>query len=187
MSLRALSQWGVGLALACSALVPAAQADSQVVSFDRLEATATVKPVLGVGDTLFLDTLVTQEIGALDQTITFTVGPGVSTFSGMAAWAVSPPAGSGPRLVGVNIDILDSTNTVIASDTFVGLLGGFAHSTFSGSIGPGIYKMHATGTGIRASSLDASLTFAIPEPETYAMLLVGVGLVGFAVQRARRR
>jgi hypothetical protein len=38
------------------------------------------------------------------------------------------------------------------------------------------------------TSLDAvSLTAAVPEPETYAMLLAGLGLVGFAARRRKQK
>jgi hypothetical protein len=81
---------------------------------------------------------------------------------------------------------LDASSTEVANDTFAGVLAGFAHSTFGPgatplSIGPGTYTLIATGNGTRASSLDVSLTFAqaIPEPATIAMLIAGVGLLGW--------
>ena len=174
--------------LAFCAVVPYASATTQPVTFNRLIASATVGVPLAVGDTLFLDTLVTAEIGALSQEITFTVGPNVGSFVGEAAWEISTAAGLGPRLGGVNIDLFDAGNTLIASDTFLGTLGGFALSTFpQTAIGPGTYKLIATGTGVRDSSLDVSVTFskAIPEPETYAMMLAGLGLLGLAARRRK--
>ena len=49
------------------------------------------------------------------------------------------------------------------------------------SLAPGTYTLEATGTGVRASSLDVSLTFAqaVPEPTTIAMLIAGIGLLGW--------
>ncbi|MEO8040025.1 MAG: PEPxxWA-CTERM sorting domain-containing protein [Betaproteobacteria bacterium] len=185
MKTLAYCRLGLTALFATFAVAQVAQATTYPVTFNYLTESATVASPLTGGDTLFLDTLVTTETGMLDQAITFTVGPTVGSFSAVAAWAVDTAAGAGPRLTGVNIDLLDSLNNVVASDTFLGILGGFAHSTFTGSIGPGMYKLVATGTGVRTSSLDVSMTFAnaVPEPETYAMMLAGLALLGVAMRR----
>jgi hypothetical protein len=183
-----LSAIAVAVALAGVALAPSADANTIAVPFHFLTESATVTTPLLAGDTLFLDTLVTTEVGALLQTVTFTVGPGVSVLGGSAAWAVSTAAGPGPRLVGVNIDILTLADTLVTSDTFAGpIVAGFAHSTFASGIGPGTYKMLVTGMGVRDSSLDVFLTFAVPEPQTYLMMLAGLAAVGFVAHRKARR
>ena len=41
-----------------------------------------------------------------------------------------------------------------------------------------------TGTGLTVPAAD--LPTAVPEPETYAMLLAGLGLMGFVARRRRR-
>lgn len=185
MALFAITKAGAAIALGCGMLAQSASAETQSVFFNRLNETATVLPALAGSDTLFVDTLVTQETGSLAQDVTFTVGAGVTSFSGTAAWLVTPAASSGPRLVGVNIDVLDSTKTVVFSDTFQGLLANFAHSTLGGSIGPGTYTLSTTGNGVRDSSLDISLTFAgaVPEPQTWALMLAGLATVGFIGHR----
>jgi len=73
---------------------------------------------------------------------------------------VTSVAGAGPRLVGVNIDILDSSNNVVLSDTFSGVLGSFAVSRFDGTLAPGAYRLVATGTAQAIASLDMSISFA---------------------------
>jgi predicted subunit of tRNA(5-methylaminomethyl-2-thiouridylate) methyltransferase len=146
-----------------------------------LNASATLPtPFLG-GDNLRLDTLVTTQVGALLQEITFTVAAGVGSLTGKAAWEVSTATDTAPRLIGVNIDIFDASNNLVTSDAFAGLLAGYAHSTFASAIGPGTYKLVATGTGVRDSSLDVTLSFvsSIPEPQTYAML----GALGLVARR----
>jgi hypothetical protein len=40
-------------------------------------------------------------------------------------------------------------------------------------------------TGLRADFSGSSFTAAVPEPETYAMMMVGLGLMGFTVRRRR--
>lgn len=161
-----------------------ADATTIPVFFNQLNASATVLTPFHGGDTLFVDTVVTTETGAMMQTVTFTLGPDVAAFSGNAAWEVTTATGVGPRLVGVNIDIFDSGNVIVASDAFAGVLGGFAVSTFDSLIGPGTYRMVATGTAVRATSLDISLSFAaVPEPGTSALLLGGLGLLRVVTRR----
>ncbi|MCW5626101.1 MAG: PEP-CTERM sorting domain-containing protein [Burkholderiales bacterium] len=186
MNLSPLGKLGATAVLAFG-LVQGASAATQPVMFNLLNMAATVTNVMDVGDTLFVDTLVTTETGALNQSVTFTVGPDVDGFFGSAVWQVSPAASTAPRLVGVNIDLFDSTNTLVTSDVFGGVLGGYAVSSFLADLTPGTYKLVATGTGVRDSSLDISLTFtsAVPEPETYGMLLAGLGILGAVAARRK--
>lgn len=173
MNVKSLSILGAAGLITFGAFVHNAAATTQVVTFDRLTESAVVGPVLGAGDTLFLNTLVTQEVGALTQSITFSVGSSVS-FEGFGTWEVTSATSTGPRLVGVDINVGGF------SDVFVPPVVGFARSTLAGVLAPGTYTLLATGTGVRDSSLDVSVTFAaVPEPEIYGMLLAGLGLVAF--------
>lgn len=174
--------------VAAAAHAPQALAATQVVQFNVLNASATLATPFLSGDVLLLDTLVTGQTGALLQTITFTLGAGVGALGGQAVWEIDTAAGTGPRLLGVNIDIFNNaTNALVASDSFAGTLGGFAVSTFSGAIGPGTYRMVVTGTGVRDSVLDATLTFAavVPEPGTYGLMGAGLALVALLARRRR--
>lgn len=62
----------------------------------------------------------------------------------------------------------------------------------SGPIAAGVYQVHISG--VMAASIMPSPTgesggivlAAIPEPETYAMMLAGLGLMGFIARRRRR-
>jgi hypothetical protein len=162
-----------------------AQATTQAVTFNVLNASATLPTPFLAGDNLRLDTLVTTQTGSLLQTITFTVGAGVGSLTGEAAWEISSAGGTGPRLIGVNIDVFDAFNTLVVSDSGVVTANGFATSTFAATaLGPGVYHMVATGTGVRDSSLDVTLSFAaVPEPGTYGLMLAGLGVVGLLARR----
>ena len=165
--------------------VTSATATTQVVTFNQLNASTTLAvPFLG-GDVLRLNTYAPQ-VGALLQTITFTLGAGVGSLSGQASWEIDTATGTGPRLVGVNIDVFDASNLLVVSDSGVLVGNGFATSTFAqAALGPGIYHMVATGTGVRDSSLDVTLKFApaVPEPASYALLLAGLGGVLLLTRR----
>lgn len=165
---------------------PHAQATTQAVSLNVLNATVTLPTPFLAGDNLRLDTLVTSQTGSLLQTLNFTVGAGVGSFSGQAAWEVGTATGTGPRLVGVNIDLFNASNVLIASDSGVLVSNGFATSTFASTVlGPGAYHLVATGTGVRDSSLDVTLSFAtaVPEPGSVALMLAGLAAVGLVVRR----
>jgi hypothetical protein len=177
----------LAVALTLAALSGAARATTQAVDFNVLQASATLPTPLLAGDVLHLNTLVTTAVGPLIQSITFSVGSGVDSLLGEAVWEINTATGTAPRLIGVNIDIFDSSNALVTSDTFTGTLGGFAVSSFASAIGPGTYRLLATGTGVRDSSLDVSLTFAsatpVPEPESLGLMLVGLGTVGAFMRR----
>lgn len=161
-----------------------AHAETTVVQFNVLNASATLTTPFNLGDTLILDTVVTPETGALSQSITFTVAAGVTSLLGRAAWEISTAAGPGPRLIGVNIDVLDAGNNLVLSDTFAGTLGGLAVSTLDGAIGPGTYRMVATGNAVRDAVLGVSISM-VPEPSTYGLMLIGMGVVGLLARRRR--
>lgn len=182
-----LSKPTAAVVLAAAALCAgSAQAVTQTVNFNVLNASATLPTPLAAGDVLHLNTLVTGAVGALSQTITFSLASGVASLTGQAVWEISTATGTAPRLIGVNIDIFDASNTLVTSDTVAGTLGGFAVSTFASAIGPGTYRMVATGTGVRDSSLDVSLSFApVPEPGQWALMVVGLGAIGAFVRRRR--
>lgn len=163
-------------------------AETRVVTLDSLEAAVTLGSPLEAGDNLRLNTLVTSETGPLTQQITFALDAGIDSFVGEAAWEISTAQGTGPRLVGVNIDLLDAGNNVLFSDSFQGVLAGFALSTIGGNLGPGFYTLVATGTALRDASLDVTLSFigsAVPEAQTYGLMLAGLAALGWLGVRRR--
>ncbi|MBB3219860.1 FxDxF family PEP-CTERM protein [Pseudoduganella umbonata] len=178
------TRWAGATALAALLACPAF-AETQSVYYDNLTASAVVAAQLNPGDNLFIDTFTTEH-GSLTQTTTFTLADAVD-FNGLAGWIIDTADGQGPRLVGVNIDILDAASNVVASDDFEGVLGGFADSSFLGSLGPGTYTLIATGNAARDASLDISLSFTqpVPEPATYGMLIGGLGVLAMLARRRR--
>lgn len=184
LSARPVIGWFSAAGLAAMLMNPVFAA-TQSVTYTTLTAATTVPTPLDLGDNLFIDTFTTDH-GALSQRTTFTLY-GDADFDGLAGWIVDTADGQGPRLVGVNIDIVDADNNVVASDTFTGVLGGFAHSAFSGTLTQGTYAIVATGNALRDASLDVSLSFLapVPEPATYGMLLGGFAVLGALARRRR--
>jgi len=158
--------------------------------FSSLVDSRTMGVPFKAGDSLIVDSLVTSDTGALDQLVTFTLDSGVDSLTGFAQWDISPAGGLGARLVGVNIDLFDANNTLVASDVFAGTRDAFAFSTFGTALGPGTYELRATGTGIRDASLNMALSFGgtttnnVPEPSGIALTLTALCA---AVLSARRR
>ena len=69
----------------------------------------------------------------------------------------------------------------------------WSNATPSGPIAAGNYQLHISG--VMAASISPSPTgesggiilAAVPEPETYAMMLAGLGLMGFVARRRRQK
>src|SRR5262245_38362817 len=103
MKRMALARASALVALAFLALALPAGATTRPVGFHYLTSSATITTPFEDADTLLLDTVITTEVGALLQEITFTAGASVNGVQGFAAWQVSEEDGNAPRLVNVNI------------------------------------------------------------------------------------
>jgi hypothetical protein len=136
-----------------------AGAATQTAFFDALNGVATVATPVTAGDTVFLDSLVTGQTGALSQSVTFTLDSTVTGLTGQASWVVSTAGGPGPRLVGVNVDLFDVNNTLVSTDTNVTVTNRVASSNLSGAIGSGSYTLVATGVGLRDTAFNVALSF----------------------------
>jgi hypothetical protein len=126
--------------------------------FTTLQDTRTIATTVLPGETLLVDTLVTTQTGPLAHTVNFTPAAGIDRFSGDLVWMVAPAVGTGPRLIGVNVDVIDANGMLVASDAFSGTLSGFAHSTLTGTLGVGAHRIVVTGTGERDAALSLSLS-----------------------------
>lgn len=70
--------------------------------------------------------------------------------------------------------------------------GPISFFAYSGAAAPGNYWLHLVGSKVTSSlsggysgTITTDPVAAVPEPETYAMLLIGLGLLGFAARRRK--
>ncbi len=81
----------------------------------------------------------------------------------------------------------DFTGTLTGTiNQFIGGLSFSVSATVDGtSLGIPLYYGFTAGNGFADDGHHVSSAMAVPEPETYAMLLVGLGLVGWRLRRSR--
>jgi hypothetical protein len=145
----------IGLALFGSVSTQAASPAVMKVNFTSHVATRYIG-YFDPGEAAVITALVkpNTRTDALVHTIKFR--PRLDGVTLTAAWHVGT-ATSPVRLLGVNIDLIDASGALLASDTFTGLLSGVAHSTltYSGLDRTQTYRLVLTGT--RATSAAYSL------------------------------
>ena len=85
------------------------------------------------------------------------------------------PKGQGPLLL--SLDSIYTFTFDVFGATDINTTG------WNAKVGVG----YANATGMGPYGITAQLTSPIPEPETYAMLLAGLGLMGFVARRRQRK
>ena len=87
---------------------------------------------------------------------------------------------------------LTMTTTNGSSTLYTGHVGGFANLLFAGVIDSNpftsiTFSATARDDGIDFDSARFGYAATVPEPETYAMMLAGLGLLGFAARRRKQK
>ncbi|HEX2009841.1 MAG TPA: FxDxF family PEP-CTERM protein [Roseateles sp.] len=111
---------------------------------------------------LFLDTY------SFTLTETSTVSSGVLTFGAIAPAAYGLYEADGTGLAAWTYGGTSSTNTLTLD------AGTYYYSVFGLATGSAAYAISSAATAV-----------PVPEPETYAMLLAGLGVVGFVARRRK--
>lgn len=146
------------IAVPCFALslasASAAMAASRVVDINQTVATVNLGTVASGGEVLARG----SSVAGKTVVNVIRLRPGETGLRVNASWVVGE-ADAKFRLVGVNIDLLDASGTVIASDTFQGLLAGTALSTLvaDGLIPGTLYQLKLTGTAVGRGSYSMAI------------------------------
>jgi hypothetical protein len=118
---------------------------------------------------------------------------GASILSGTILSGIGSAVSSGSMIFGVTditIQVTGYDTNVFEPDTITDAGGIFTlrlGSPFDASLLGGVSAVqgHAVNPGDFLFAADGNITLAVPESETYAMMLAGLGLVGFMVSRRR--
>ena len=112
---------------------------------------------------------------------TYTVNFSYGAISGNALQTMTVQTSSGESLLGsLNVSAYGTNNQA-------GLVSAYSFTFVANSSSTQLLFRDTSATSINTDSLvdNVSVTAAVPEPETYAMLLAGLGLLGFMARRKK--
>lgn len=151
--------------VAVSLYAPAASAAVFHQYYADPVAAGTIGGVLNPGDAFVAQTTVRTPAPSITQTTRFTPGVSNAGIAGSLRWAVADTV----RLIGVNLDLFDSNGNLVGSDTFNGLIGSYAVSSFNtGPLTAGEeYELVMTGvgTGLSFANLVATIKEVPASPD----------------------
>ncbi|MCB1955609.1 MAG: PEP-CTERM sorting domain-containing protein [Rhodocyclaceae bacterium] len=116
---------------------------------------------------------------------------GAGAFSGMFDFTLSTDSlvtfTGGSTLPFLGFGLFDATDSLVSGTIFSPTT--YENSFTSVSLGAGSYYyapvFPSSGPNFSAYSFESYVT-AVPEPETYALFLAGIGMLGYAAQRRMR-
>lgn len=110
-------------------------------------------------------------------------------YIGLGVVADLPSAGPRYNITGLTVDLYSDGGSVASADladSMLFTLGTGDYISGGGTLGAGNYYFHITGQA--AGNLGGKFSYSasavpVPEPETWAMLVAGIGLVGLQLRR----
>jgi hypothetical protein len=141
------------------------------------------------GGELFLETFTVATAGTIDHSLTFDITGDLYAGSGVFDISLANII----NIDGLTANIFTTSNTITPYASFTPIDGDLLVLPLGTYFGIGSYTLkiggQATGTGLGSllpagAYTVAAVTVPVPEPETWAMLLAGMGLVGL---RARQK
>ncbi len=134
--------------------------------------------------------------GSFSNNFTFSIASILgSDVEGSGSYTVRTKVGSTKDISGFTVGLyqkLGSSTYLMGSDTSLGNNQGASFSILGLPIGDYFYQVKGLAFGDNTASYNFSYasspalaipTLPVPEPETYAMMLAGLGLLGFAARR----
>ena len=175
----------IALAVACACVaVPASAASFVSYGFTDMD---DITGALTTGDMEFYASgLQTVIPGSFAYDFFFQVG---IPYIGLGVVADLPSVGPKFNITGLKVDLYSDFGSVAmadAGDMMMFTLGTGDYITGGGTLGAGNYYFHVTGQAV--GTLGGKFSYSasavpVPEPETWAMLVAGLGLVGLQLRR----
>lgn len=144
---------------------------------------------LSAGSGFFGDTLAAMNSGAsFSDQFTFSVAGTTGWDLNAVVSSISGSASTGLDFTGLSLYNADGTLVTSGSMLQTGAIDVWTLS--SSSLAAGDYYLQVSGNMVGADSASfggaVSLAAPVPEPETYGMMLAGLGVVGFLARRRRK-